>query len=180
MSGFTLVPSAGAKVRGSTLSALFSERTPIYAFLSTNQPYTSNNTPADVTDLVAALSANATYDFMFHLFASSAANAAGDVQYRFTFPALAAVDVGSVGPHNSLASGTNADIEAFAATNDSSSPTASFPFGTSTSVTGSHLHVRIVVGATAGNLQLQASQFASNINTTTLLANSYLVGERVL
>lgn len=176
---FTAVPSAGTKVRASVLSSLFSERTPLYAVLATGVPYTSNATPANVTDLVLAMLANHSYLFEAHMFASGGNNA-GDVQYQFTYPTGCTVDIGGSGLHTSVTSGSSGIIETFSVVGDTTSPTTALGFAVSTTVTKATIWGRIAVGSTAGNLQLQASQAASNGTATNVLAGSFLRATMVL
>lgn len=176
----TSYPASGEKVRASKVQSLVGENRLLYAVLSTNQDYTSNTTLANVTDLVLPVAINHTYLIEAHLVATSAANAAGDIKYAFTFPAGCTVDLVGEGAHNSMASGSQSDLESFAAMADSSTPTASVPYGTSTAQTSGTIWLRVVVGSTAGNVQLQAAQNSTSVNKSTLVANSWMTGRMVL
>lgn len=172
---FTALPNAGAPLRASVLRSLITEVRPITAIKTVATDYTSNATPAADAELVIALAANTTYDFIFKGYCTSAANASGDITYQLSFPTGASVDAHQVGAHNSLASGSQAaDTEVQALLSDTTSPIGNFPFGASTVTTGHEIHGRIAVGSTAGNLQILCSQLASNANKTTLLAESCL------
>ncbi len=123
--------------------------------------------------------ANAAYEVEAVLFASSAANAAGDIQYQFTYPAGASLSLQTLGPHNSLASGSQADGEWFFVALDSASPSTAVPVGASVAGAGAVLKGRLTVGATTGSLVLWWAQQTSNASATTLLAGSYLRIRRV-
>lgn len=135
-----------------------------------------NSTTTDTADphLVLALAASKTYDIKGVLLVSSAANAAGDFKFSFTFPTGAELTVAPIGVHDSLASSSSADGQFAVITPDASSPTSSLSFGASTTATGIQVEGRITVGSTAGNLTLLWSQLSSNANATSLLQGSWL------
>src|SRR5690349_14571071 len=140
---------------------------------------TSRNTTTSRTadpELTLSLPANSTWDFECHLLLNSAANAAGDFAGEFTYPGLATVDHGSLGLIDTLASGGSADLHAGTATsNDTTSPTTFFVFGTSTTLTYAVIFGRIALGATAGSLTLAWAQFGSNGNNTNVNIGSKLL-----
>lgn len=175
---FTAIPAAGAKLRGSVLNSLITEVRPVPAFKAAT---TSRNTTASPTadpDLVLALVASAVYDFEFVLGLSSAADAAGDFQSQFSYPADATVTVMSWGLTTALASGSVGDMEAVGRMLDAATPTTAINIGCSTTVTGYLIKGRITT-VTAGNLTLLWAQQASNGNNTNLLGGSYAVARRL-
>jgi hypothetical protein len=174
---WTTPPSAGAKLRASVLSALILEGRPIRAQKAgdTSRSGTSSRT-AD-PDLVLALSANTTYEYSGLFLVSSAANAAGDFSYELQYPSDAVITAGGSGLHNSLASGSTADVEAIAYSLDATSPTSQLPYGASTNVTGIIVRGEITL-VTAGNLTVAWAQVASNGNATVLKGGSFLIARK--
>jgi hypothetical protein len=162
--------TAGQTLTAAALNALV----PLEAQLSSDQSKTSNTTFADLTDLTLAVEANATYQVEGLFIATSAANAAGDVKYRFSYPANATMTITGPGPHNSLASGSQADGEWFYVLLDNSSPTADIPYGASTAGAAAIINGKLVVGATAGDLVVGWAQQSSNANATVFKAGSYI------
>jgi hypothetical protein len=162
--------TAGQTLTAAALNALV----PLEAQLSSDQSKISNTTFADLADLTLAVEANATYELTGLFVATSAANAAGDVKYRFSYPANATMTLTGPGPHNSLASGSQADGEWFYVLLDTATPTADIPYGASTAGAAAIINGKLVVGATAGNLVVGWAQQASNANATVFKAGSYI------
>lgn len=161
---------AGQTLTAADLNALV----PLEAELASDQSVTSSTTIVDQADLTIAVEANATYELTGVLIATSAANAAGDVKYRFSYPANATLTVTGPGPHNSLASGSQADGEWFYVLLDTATPAPDMPYGASTAGAATIINGKLKVGATAGNLVCGFAQQASNANATVLKAGSYL------
>src|SRR5688572_15246442 len=89
----TSIPAAGAKLRGSVLSALLTERTPLMGLKTSDQNVgPSNITFQDVTECSIAVVANAVYRFEAYLQYTS--NATADIKFIFTAPAAATLDYG--------------------------------------------------------------------------------------
>lgn len=162
--------TAGQGLTAAALNALV----PLEAVLSANKTATSDITFEDLADLTIAVQANATYELTGLFVASSAANAAGDVKYRFSYPANATLTVTGPGPHNTLASGSQSDGEWFYVLLDTASPTSDMPYGASAAGAATIINGRLVVGATAGNLVVGWAQQSSNANATTFQAGSYI------
>lgn len=140
---------------------------------------TNTATVAADPDLVITIpAANAVYMLEALLIAVSAANAAGDVQYGFSYPAGATLTLLGPGPHNGLPSGSGAEGE-WIVRGPAGSPSTAIPYGASTVATGALLKGRLVVGATTGALTLRWAQQAANPASTTLKAGSYLRLTRV-
>lgn len=176
---FTTIPSAGAKLRASVLSALITEVRPISAVKTVDTSRASDATRTADPDLTISLPANSTWAFTFTLILTSAANAAGDFTGEIQFPASAVVMDGVHGLVDTLASGRSADLLAHGFTRDSSSPTPQFDIGCSTLATAVMIQGRIELGATAGSLLLAWGQLASNGNATVLQDGSTLHAVRL-
>jgi hypothetical protein len=161
---------AGQALTAGALNALV----PLEAELSSDQSKISNTTFADLADLTIAVEANATYELTGLFVATSAANAAGDVKYRFSYPATATLTMMGPGPHNSLASGSQADGEWFYVLLDTATPTADIPYGASTAGAGAIINGKLKVGATAGDLVVGWAQQSSNANATVFKGGSYI------
>ena len=131
-------------------------------------------------DLVVALPASSSWNFEAVIYHSSAANAAGDLAFEWTWPANATLSAGVHGLANALPSGSQADLEAGPTTRlDATSPSVAQVIGCS--VGGGMLYAtgRIVLGVTAGNLTFSWAQETSNGNNTTILEGSTLTATRV-
>jgi hypothetical protein len=116
-----------------------------------------------------------TYAVDAWLFGTSAANAAGDLQYGFTFPA-GTFYAFSTGLDINLASGTSGT--SLWAAQTATSGVAIQAFGLSTGGTAMHIHGLFVATAT-GTLRLQWAQNASNANASTLKAGSHMLVRQV-
>lgn len=149
-----------------------------YADMTTTQTWTSNTTLSNVSDFSFSVVANSIYIYKLVLFASSAANAAGDIKFTFTCPTGATLDFTGNGPDAGLASGATQTGDWVARTNISSAGNT-IQYGLSTTVVGIIVEGKVNVSSTSGTLQFQAAQLASNANTTSLLARSYMTIERV-
>lgn len=180
---------AGLHVSGADLLSLQTQITAltsrIDALVSTARKTvaTSRNTTtvqAADPDLVIPLLANTTWDITSLMLVSSAANAAGDFAFQYTYPAGCTVDLGHLAPHDSLASGSNSSLESAGVSNSTASPTGLMAAGASTSITSHWVWGRIAVGATAGNFTLTWAQLSSNANNTTLNIGSNLTLRRVV
>lgn len=177
--GFLTALPSGSKLRASALEARYAELRPLRATLAASQDFTSTTTLADLTGFSLTLAASTEYEIELHAIATSVANAAGDVKYAFTLTGgTFTAHIAAAGPHNSLASGTQSDLESFAVRSMTASPTTSFPFGTSTTETMSSLYGRIITGSAAITLQVQAAQQSSSGNKTTVLQHSYLIAKK--
>lgn len=167
----SIVWASGMKLTPARLNAL----NPVEAVKAGDTPRSSNITLTADPDLTVTIPAtSATYELTAHLFATSAANAAGDIQYDWTYPTGATLTWGAAGPHNTLASGSQADGEWTAVMLDGSSPSGAIPYGASQAGAGTLVIGRLVVGSTGGNLTLRWAQQSSNASATVLKAGSYI------
>lgn len=164
--------TAGQRLRASDLAAPTARKTS-----ATDR--TSTTVQVADTHLFLALPANTVWDFTALLLVTSAANAAGDISFQFTFPALAAVDVGHLALHDSIASGSSASVEGAGVSSATVSPTTLMAAGCSTAMTSIFVWGRITLAATAGNLALTWAQLASSVNLTRLNVGSNLTARRV-
>lgn len=161
----TATPAAGAKLRGSILSSLLSERLPIYAQKSADQNVgPSNTTLQDVTEVGIAVVANAIYKFEMSFQYST--NTTADIKLGFTFPTGLTMDIAgeyySVAEAYQTARGTQATVFTMGG-----SGAAALFLGT------------VTVAANAGTLQLQAAQNTSTAVTTNVEAGTLMVLTRI-
>lgn len=140
---------------------------------------TSTTTRTADPHLTLTLRANVSYTLSGLLILSSAANAAGDFNMDFAFPANAVVHWGGVGPNNTITSGSFIGGEFQAQSNQTVSPTGATPYGCTTVPNTVLLSGYVAVGATAGSLTLQWAQQTSNANATTLITGSWLRLDRI-
>jgi len=147
-----------------------------YVAKTADQSVTSSTALANDTHLLYAIGATGTYIFDVHLFATSAANAAGDLSVGFTFP-TGTLHFGVNGLNNTLASGSSTPGE-HAGTLSATSGTTSLPLGLSTATTYQTVHGILIATAT-GTLRLQWAQFASNANASTLKSGSHMLVRQV-
>lgn len=150
---------------------------PIAATKAATTSRTSLTTVAADPDLFLPLAANATYDLELLMLITSATNAAGDFLWDLAWTGSALVDIGFHALHNTIASGSQADLEGAGVSNDSSSPTAAFVAGASTSTTAAFA-LGTIATTTAVVLTLEWAQFSSNVSATSLLAGSRFVARR--
>lgn len=147
-----------------------------YVLKTADEPVTSSTTHQDDNALTYTIPQAGTYIAEFWIAASSAADAAGDISVRFTFP-TGTLHSQYMGLTTALPSATEADLRAPSAT-DASSPSTARSFGVSTNQTS--LLIRAVLVATAsGTLTLQWAQAASNASATTVKAGSNMTIRQV-
>lgn len=169
----TAIPAAGAKLRGSIYSANLTERTMLFVAKSSDESVTSSTTLQNDDELALTVVASAEYHGELVAVFTSAANAAGDINIGFTVPTGSTLHFMGVGPHNSLASGSQVDGEFIARLSATSGSTV-IPYGASTVTTTGVIKIRLTTGANAGTLQVQWAQQSSNANATTMKAGSYM------
>lgn len=144
-----------------------------------DEPLTSSTTLQNDDALVLAVAANATYLFRVWLLATDATDATGDIKFGFTFPASAVCHFSGKGPHSLMASGGAFGDGEYIGRNTATSGSTVATYGLSSSVIGIELTGMLIVGANAGNLQLQWAQAASDANATTVQAGSFMTLDRV-
>lgn len=149
-----------------------------YVRKTADESVTSSTTLQNDNELLLAASANCTYTFRVWIMATDATDANGDIKFGFTFPTGATCHFSGKGPHSLLASGAFGDGE-YIARNTATSGSSVATYGLTTSVIGIELTGLLIVGGTAGNLQLQWAQNSSDANATTVQAGSFMTLERV-
>lgn len=162
--------TAGQVVTAAQLNAING-----YVLKTADQSVTSSTVLVNDTHLSYTIPAAGTYIVDLWLFASSGANAAGDLLFGFTFPAgtfYAFTDGLDIG----LASAANGTVQmaGVAAT----SGAAIQAFGLSTSVTAALIHA-VFIATAAGTLRFQWAQNASNASASTVKAGSHMLVRQV-
>lgn len=180
MGTFTAVPAAGAKLRGSVLSSLVTELRPLWAMVDSDHALAINDTVLeDITDLVVALAASTTYEFLCVINTRLSTGSTEDIKIGCSFPTGATVDFGGVGPHTSATSASG-DGE-FVRRSSATTASTTSPYGVNGTTDANILITfRVTTGANAGNLTIMAAQNTSGGNTVTVKAGSYLKGQQVL
>lgn len=153
---------------------------PLFVRKTADQSVTSSTTLIDDTELYGTVAPNCTYRFELHMF--YVGNETGDINTRWTFPTGATLDQMTIcgWPIDTgfNTGGTHADTE-FYALLAQTSPSTARPFAGSTTVVTALIVGTLVVGGTAGTLQLQWAQNVSNGTATTVKAGSCLELRRV-
>lgn len=154
--------------------------TPARAKMGADQSLTTSNTTfQNLTSLVLPVLANASYEGTLAIAAGNTGSATEDVKYAFTFPAGATLSVGQVGPDFSIAAGT-AGIGTWGFSPQVASGAVAGIFG---ATSGVYMHevmpFTLDVGANAGNLQVQAAQNTSGVNTIIIRLGSRITIWRV-
>ena len=143
---------------------------------SADESVTSSTALQNDNHLFCTIANTGTYVVDLYLYATSAADAAGDMVVGFSFP-TGTLHFDAVGLDASLASGstgTSVGLGRLSAT----SGTTSINVGLSTSVLSIHMHG--ILGATAtGTLQFMWAQLASNANASTVKAGSHMLVRQV-
>lgn len=167
----TSPPTAG-KLRATILEALITEVQPLHVAVTSDQNLTSNSTTLqDVTELVVAVDASATYEYA--LTVAYQAGTTADIKIGWTYPTGSTLDFFGIGLDTTLAMTMQVQLSAAS--------------GTSKSWGGPGLgndrfmmaRGRLTVGSTAGNLQIQAAQNTAAVETEIVRAGSYLTLRRV-
>lgn len=142
-----------------------------YVLKGSDESVTSSIVLQDDNDLLYVLPAIGTYVFDIFIYATSAANAAGDLAVGLTFPS-GTMRFSSLGPDPALASGTTAQgvwFTQLAAT----SGVSSISVGLSTNTNLVWLHGMFAASAT-GTLRLQWAQASSSASASTVKAGSHM------
>lgn len=158
---------AGQRITADALDAL----APLMAMKAGDTNYT-NTTLTNDPELFLALVANATYLLEAFLVYEGGTSGSADLQGKFTVPSGASLRYTNIGQN---ASGGNTGSFAGTATS-----------GTYTGNTNGAGNLRsltipgsVVMGSTAGNIQMQFSQNTANATATIVHAQSYLAVQRV-
>jgi hypothetical protein len=160
------------------LTDLQSYAVPLWAKKTATTPRNTLTALTADPHLTLTIPAGRAYDFNLDLIITSDTNAAGDWLAQLSWTGTATVDnVGVSGLINTLASGSAADLEAAAGSNDSTSPTVAFVLGASTSLSRGGIRGRVTT-TTLTVVTLDWAQFASNASNTNLLIGSTFVARR--
>lgn len=124
-------------------------------------------------ELVLPLLSLTVYKVIATMMIRSAADAAGDLQCSWDWTGTMTVTETVLGPHSSITTGTQSDLESFMASPDSVSATAAISLGATLAGVTAQVSAYVVC-AVAGNLSLRWAQLNSNVNATSLLAGSSL------
>lgn len=165
-------PNAGEDIVSSDFRAWLPQKK-IKAILTGRSSDTSFDADPDLILTVPA--ANADYSFLFTLYVSSAANAAGDMKAQIAWDIPTAT--GSCGCNTAstaLASGFTPTEMVLGPTNrlDTSSPIGGMTWGCSTSGTLVLITGHLTVGDTVGDIWLEWAQNSSNANESRVLEGS--------
>lgn len=163
--------ASGTKLRASRLNDMIRYMTNPTASKAADLPRFSTTSRTADPDLVVAMAANTTYDMEALLLGASEVNAGGDFSGEWQYPSDAILTFAGFGLVDTLASGTSADLQAGAVSQDGTSPAGPFVLGLSTSTTGM-LVTATITTVTAGNLTLAWAQNSSNVNDSILKAGS--------
>lgn len=170
--------TAGNTITAAGRNALRADLLAINGFVrkTANESVTSSITLQNDDHLALAIPATGTYEFDVKLFATSAANAAGDLLVGFTFP-TGTMSVGGLGPDVGLASG-GVQTGNWGAVSAYTSGTTFTSYGLSTFDLFIWIHGLLVATAT-GTLQFQWAQAVSNANASTIKAGSHMTMRQV-
>ena len=126
-------------------------------------------------ELFLPLLNNTAYHLRGGLITNSAADAAGDIAYSFAWTGTMTVIRTTVGPANTIATGSVSDMESAPGTLDSATPTTAIGYGSTIAGTSVPIDAYVEVGNTAGDLTLLWAQNSSNVNGTTLQIGSWMI-----
>jgi hypothetical protein len=170
--------AAGQRITAALLTSML----PDVKIKAANEQLISNTTLQNDDELFLSVETNATYRVTLVLYAQTAASdIAGDIKFAFTFPSGSTLHFTGTGPNNAdLSSGgsTNANGE-WIARMSATSGSSNIPYGMSGSAIGIILQATLITSSTAGTLQLQWAQNASDPDALTVLAGSSIEARRV-
>jgi hypothetical protein len=160
--------SAGQRITASLLTSML----PITVRKPADQSVTSSTTLTNDNDLVVSLEANATYEVDGYLMVFGSGAGLGDCKIDFTIPSGASMRYTSGGVVNSNPATAYEDTV--------NANTTARAIGTNGSVDmGVPLRADIVMGSTAGSVQLRFAQNSSNATATGFRAGSRLRFRRI-
>lgn len=159
---FTSIPAAGSKLRGSVLSALITEVRPVTARKTANETVNNSAALQNDNELFVAAEAGATYDFT--LFGMYTSGTTPDLKVGWTVPSGTTMRWGASYYDTASALALTSNL-----TESSTLACGGTTFNQSFIATGV-----IVVGSTAGLVQMQWAQNTANASDTILYVGSYL------
>jgi len=136
----------------------------------TSQSVTSSTTLVNDTALLAAIAANANYEFTCQLFYIAASG--GDLKWTWSVPAGSAIIYQNL--HNE--GGGTGLANSCLAYGDTDTPTAA---GGGSPVECARMTGNLNTSATTGNVQLRWAQNVSNVTATQVRGNSQLILRRI-
>lgn len=161
----TTIPAAGAKLRGSVLSALITEVRPVAGRVTTATTVNNSTTLVNAAGLSAAVVANAVYYFDLDL--QYTTNITADIKIGWTFPTGTTMDWGGMGYNTG---------EAFTGFGGLIQTTVPGLGGTGS---GAKLFGWIVTSSTAGTMQVQFAQNSLAVVNTSIDVGSTLELRRI-
>lgn len=173
--------AAGSRVRASDLALINTALTSLVAtkvVKAADQAYAvSNITLQNDMHLLVAGAANTLYSFELNFSYKESAGQGVDCKVAFTQPASCTLNGTVQGAHQNWngTPGTNLEAEWAAFQEETGTTTSTRIFGTTTTVFGVKIAGTWQVGATPGNLRLQAAQGASSAATLTIMKGSSLI-----
>lgn len=141
-----------------------------------DESVTSSTALQNDNELLYSIADTGTYLFDLYVFATSAANAAGDINIGFSFP-TGTLHFASTGADTGIASG-NTSTGQWAALLSATSGVTTGGYGLSTSNLMIHVHGILIATAT-GTLQFMWAQNSSNANASTVKAGSHMEVKQV-
>ena len=138
---------------------------------TSDESVTSSTVLQNDNELLWSIPQAGTYVFDLHIYALSAANAAGDIKVGFTFP-TGTMHFSGWAPDASLASGV-IQPGVWVAKLSAASGTDTFDCGLSTSAIGAHIQ-GVFIATASGTLQVQWAQLGSSANASTVKAGSFM------
>lgn len=161
-------------------SARINRTLPVGAYKTATHDRTNTAAPTPDPELVLPLLPFTNYSIITGLLCGSGANAAGDIQIRWAWTGVMSVTMGGLGPHDSIPTGTQSDVQSDYWQFDNVSPTNSLAYGTSANGTALSPSAFVVVGALGGQLTLEWAQLAPNAQPTFLLSGSWITAIPVM
>jgi hypothetical protein len=140
----------------------------------TTKSITSSTTLQDDANLVIPLAANSSYELSGQLIYNG--DPAGDLKIGWTGPA--GFSIGFVASTMAIGSASYADDQLFYGTQANAPQFGCIGTG-SNQTTAAMLSGLVLIAGTAGNLQLQWAQFASNATATSMLTHSFITCRRI-
>jgi len=160
--------SAGQRITATLLTSML----PITIRKPADQSVTSSTTLTNDNDLVASLEANATYELEGYLMAFGSTPGVGDMKIDFTIPS------GATMKYTSFGVVASSPATSYEATVNASSTARAIGTNGSTDM-GVPIRADIVMGSTAGSVQLRFAQNSSNATATGFRAGSRLRFRRI-
>jgi hypothetical protein len=167
----TTIPAAGAKLRGSVLSALVTEVRTLHIYKNADE--TLSNSAALQNDDAITLTPATSATYIWEAFVSYGAGTTADIQFAWTFPAGASCDWTSIGLD------TTSALNNVLAIGYTSGTGKSYGGAGVASFRAVHFFGRLVMGSTGGAFAMQWAQNVATVENTVVKAQSWLSMRRV-